>query len=412
MPTLLQINPAKNILSTGKIVEQIGVIAEEKGWKCYIASASRYTRSGKIEHLKIGGLVSEYFHAFFFSTLLDMNGLGSYIATKRLISKIKRIKPDVIHLHNLHGHYINYKLIFEYLKESGIPVVWTLHDCWSFTGGCSYFEFTGCEGWKHNCRNCAYKGGYPMSTIVNRASKNYILKKKLFTSLDNLTIVAVSKWLGNLASQSFLRKYPIKTIYNGIDTDVFKSSQNTLRDKLGLNGKFVMIAVASVWIPEKGLNDYIKLSKILKENEELILIGINSEVKKILPDRILSIPKTSNQKELAEYYSMADVLLNLSYQETFGLTTIEAMACGTPAIVYNKTASPELILPETGFIVEAGDIEGIRKAINILETKGKEKYSYACKKHAEEEFSKSVCYQKYIDLYNNLISCNHPKLAY
>lgn len=404
MPILLQINPAKNVLSTGKIVEQIGMLAEENGWKCYIASASRYTRSGKIEHIKIGGIVSEYFHAFFYSTLLDMNGLGSYFATKRLIKKIKRIKPDVIHLHNLHGHYVNYKLIFNFLKESNIPVVWTLHDCWSFTGGCSYFEFTGCEGWKHNCKKCTYKGGYPMSTIVNRASRNYALKKELFTSIDDLTIVAVSKWLGHLASQSFLRKFPIKTIYNGIDTEVFVPSKSTLRDRLGLNGKFVMIAVASVWIPEKGLNDYIKLSNMLKNDEQLILVGITTEIKKELPSNILAIAKISNQKELAEYYSMSDVLLNLSYQETFGLTTIEAMACGTPAIVYNKTASPELITPETGFLVEAGDMNCIRCSIDILKTEGKRKYTSACKKRANEYFSKKVCYQKYIDLYNHLIS--------
>ncbi|CEA15276.1 group 1 glycosyl transferase [Fermentimonas caenicola] len=403
MKTLLQINSVVNSGSTGRIAEEIGQTAIAAGWESYIAygrnerpSSSKLIKIGNNNDIKLHGLKTRLF---------DRHGLGSRSATDEFIKQIEVIKPDIIHLHNLHGYYINIEVLFHYLKKVNVPVVWTFHDCWPITGHCSYFTFVGCEKWKTQCYECPQKTKYPASYFIDSSRKNYILKKELFTSLSNLTLVSVSQWLSGILNESFLQKYPIKVINNGINTEVFKpSSSNTFRVKYGFEDKFILLGVASIWDERKGLKDYIELSKLLGRDFQIVLVGLTKKQIEQLPDNILGIERTESVEMLAEIYSSANIVLNLSYEETFGLTTVEGFACGTPGIVYNATASPELIDVSTGIVVEQGNINKLTEAIYSIKKKGKEYYSEACVNRAHKLYKKEDRYKEYIQLYNELIS--------
>lgn len=400
---VLQINTVVNTSSTGRIAEEIGLTAMSNGWESYIAygrnerpSSSKLIKIGNNNDIKLHGLKTRLF---------DRHGLGSRSATDEFIKQIEVIKPDIIHLHNLHGYYINIEVLFHYLKKVNVPVVWTFHDCWPITGHCSYFTFVGCEKWKTQCYECPQKTKYPASYFIDSSRKNYILKKELFTSLSNLTLVSVSQWLSGILNESFLQKYPIKVINNGINTEVFKpSSSNTFRVKYGFEDKFILLGVASIWDERKGLKDYIELSKLLGRDFQIVLVGLTKKQIEQLPDNILGIERTESVEMLAEIYSSANIVLNLSYEETFGLTTVEGFACGTPGIVYNATASPELIDVSTGIVVEQGNINKLTEAIYSIKKKGKEYYSEACVNRAYKLYKKEDRYKEYIQLYNELIS--------
>ena len=406
MPKLLQIDSCLGIYSTGHITEGIAEIAMNRGWECYIAHGARYIGKTIQNSYKITSKYDEYFH-YINSLLFDTHGLHSTLATKKLLKWIDYINPDVINLHCIHGYHINYEILFDYLQLKNIPVVWTFHDCWSFTGHCSHFESVGCDKWKIECNNCALKYDYPKCVGFDNSRRNYKIKKKTFLSIPNLEIVSVSKWLNGLVCQSFFKDMPKRVIYNGIDTDIFKYRESNLRERYGLCNKIVLIAAASTWSQAKGLSDYIELSKRLSDEYKIVLVGLTDKHIQSLPKGILPIPKTNNAIELAELYSMADISLNLSYQETFGLTTVEAMACGTPVIVYNKTASPELITPETGIVVKAGNLEDLIYAIKTISLNGKAKYSKECIERAKKEFDKKARFNDYINLYDSLIGRNH-----
>ena len=402
MKLLLQINSVVNSGSTGRIAEEIGQAAIKAGWKSYIA----YGRNDRPSHSKLIKIGNEWdikMHGFQ-TRLFDRHGLGSKSATKELIGKIKEISPDIIQLHNIHGYYINIEILFKYLRKTNIPVVWTFHDCWPITGHCSYFTFVGCEKWKKKCYDCPQITSYPASWLVDRSEKNFHLKKELFTSLPNLTLVPVSKWLSGILEESFLQGYSIKLIHNGINTDVFKpSTSRHFRSKHGLEHKFLLLGVASVWSPRKGLKDFIELSKHLNSDYQIVLVGLSREQIEQLPNNILGIERTESVEELAIMYSEADIVLNLSYEETFGLTTVEGFACGTPGIVYNATASPELVDQSTGLVVEPGDINGLIDAIIQIKQKGKQSYSKACVNRAHRLYKKEDRFQEYIDLYESLL---------
>lgn len=402
MKTLLQINSVVNSGSTGRIAEEIGQTAIATGWESYIAYG-RNDRPSKSELIKIGNDQDIILHGLQ-TRLFDRHGLGSKSATQDLVEKIEKIKPDIIHLHNIHGYYINIEILFKYLQNIGIPVVWTFHDCWPMTGHCSYFTFVGCEKWKTQCFSCPQKTDYPASWLIDRSEKNFNLKKKLFTSLPNVTLVPVSNWLSGILEESFLQNYPLKVIHNGINTEVFRPSTGTVfRKKHCFENKFILLGVASVWSPRKGLKDFIALSKLLNNDYQIVLVGLTRKQMEQLPDSILGIERTESVEELAEIYSAVDIVLNLSYEETFGLTTVEGFACGTPGIVYNATASPELIDETTGFVVEPGDIEGLMKAINQIKEKGKQYYTVACVDRAHRLYRKEDRYREYIELYEQLI---------
>lgn len=397
MPKILQLNVTANWGSTGKIAEGIGIAAMERGWESTIAYG-RYKNPSQSLLLNVGSKLDIYLH-YALNRIFDGEGLGSLRATKALIRKIESISPDIIHLHNIHDHWLNYPILLEYLAKITTPIVWTFHDCWAYTGGCSYYSFNNCDKWKTECRNCQFKHILPS---LDQTERQFKLRQFLINSIKNLTIVTVSNWLCNEVYQSFIKR-PIYTIYNGIDIEVFKP-KNHFIDKYDINGRKVLLGVASSWSERKGLEDYIKLSNDLPSEYVLCLVGLSNKQLKKIPNSIIGIERTQNSEELAQLYSMAEIVLNLSREETFGLTTVEGAACGTPGIVYNTTASPELITPETGFIVNEGDLEGVLKAINDIAQKGKIYYTNNCRNRVLQEFNSKIQFSKYIDLYEEILS--------
>jgi putative colanic acid biosynthesis glycosyltransferase len=400
---LLQICVEGNTGSTGTIAESIGLQAIQKGWESYIAYG-RNSRQSKSKLIRIGTDWDTRFHALE-TRIFDNHGLGSRCATTKLINKIKNIQPDIIHLHHLHGYYINIVILFKFLSKSKIPVVWTFHDCWSFTGHCTYFDFVGCDKWKTECNNCPQKNEYPKSIFLDNSRQNFNLKKALFTSISNLTIVSVSNWLNNLVAQSFFKNSNHICIYNGIDLETFKplDSPHEVKVKYKIENKFVLLGAATIWDRRKGLSDFIKLSQYLKQDEVIILVGLDKIQIKNLPPNIIGLSRTDNRNELANLFGAADVFLNLSVEETFGLTTAESMACGTPVIVYNKTASPELVTENTGFVVEKDDILAVINAIKNIKKNKKSFYKTECRKRAIEKFNSIDNFKAYMDLYEKII---------
>lgn len=403
---LLQINVTANSGSTGRIAEDIGLLATSNGWESLIAygrtnnkSKNKVIRIGSDFDIKVHGLLTRVFdnHSF---------GFSSKWATKKLIKEIDNIKPDIIHLHNIHGYYINSKVLFEYLSKLNIPIVWTFHDCWSFTGHCGYFDLIGCEKWKTGCYSCPLKTSYPASFVFDRSKKNYIEKKKLFNSIKNLTIVPVSNWLGDLVKESFLSTNNIKVIHNGIDINTFKPSTNNkeIRGKFGLKDEFIVLGVADTWSERKGLKDFIKLSRLINENTKIILVGLSQKQIDNLPNNIIGIRRTENVKQLADLYSMADLFLNLTYEDNFPTTNLEALACGTPILTYKTGGSIEAVSEDTGFIVEKGDLDSVIKVINEVRSKGKEFYSDKCRERAVSCFNKDDRFMDYINLYNEFLN--------
>ena len=403
MLTLLQINTSLNRNSTGKIAEQIASLARTNGWDTYIIHGPRYVNKSDMHTLQTVTSFGEKLHALK-SMLLGVHGLGSSCATKRIIREIIRIQPDIIHLHNIHGYYINYKVLFEYLNSVEIPIVWTLHDCWPITGHCTFFDSIDCERWKNGCYKCPLKNDYPKSIIFDRSKENYILKKNLFTSVKNVTIIPVSQWLGDIVKQSFLSKYPYKVIHNGIDISIFSPKQSNLRSELNINDKIIVLGVASIWHERKGLDDFVKLAELLPEVYCIILIGISLKQKEILPKNIITVSRTESQKDLAEYYSIADVYVNPTYSDNFPTTNLEAMACGTPVITYQTGGSPEAVTHETGLVVAKGDFDGLVNAIKEIRAKGKAYYTLSCRQRAIDFYNKNDRYQDYINLYNELLN--------
>ena len=402
MPILLQINSIINSGSTGRIAEEIGLKAIANGWESYIAFG-RNDRPSKSHKIKIGNKLGIYWHVFI-TRLFDKHGLGSKRATKQLVEDIKKIQPDIIHLHNIHGYYLNYKVLFEYLKTANTPIVWTLHDCWTMTGHCAYFDYISCDKWKTHCCSCPQKKSYPKS-FYDRSFKNYELKKELFSSkITDMVLVPVSEWLSNLLADSFLSEISKKMIHNGIDIAVFTPQQSDLKKKLNIENKFILLGVANIWDKRKGLDDFKKLNASLKEDEVIILVGLSEEQIKELPSGVIGISRTENMKQLAEFYSIADVFINPTWEDNYPTTNLEATACGTPVITYKTGGSPESVFPETGLIVEQGNFEELRKTVNTIKQNGKSYYTNACLERAIRLFDKNDRYEDYINLYSELIN--------
>lgn len=397
---VVQINTYYGYGSTGKIVKDLEKKQLDSGIQPYILYGKWDTRGeNKTNAIKINTKIGYYFHKIQ-THLLGKHGFYSKKETTKAVKILDELNPDIIHLHNLHGHYINVKILIEYIIYKDIPVVWTFHDCWPFTGHCAHFFSVGCEKWKNICVNCPLKYSYPRSFLFDRSKESFIDKKELFLSIPRLQIVTVSDWLNSLVKQSIFKERKVRTIHNWIDTDVFFYRQSdTLIKKYNLEGKFIILGVAASWTKNKGIDDFIKLSEKLDRDEQIVLVGEMS--RKNLPSNILSVGVAKNQKELVEFYSMADVYVNLSKQETFGLTTAEAMSCGTPVIVYNITACPEVIGNENcGYTVDPGNIDMIYMRIKDIKRNGKEKYSHNCIQRVKKMFNKEDRLNEYIEIYN------------
>lgn len=409
MKKLLQINPVLRInTSTGRIMQEIGELAIRNGWKTYVAYSKG--RDGikecQSELIPVGNIFSVAWHGAM-TRLFDRHGLASDCATKDFIRKIKEIKPDIIHIHNIHGYFLNYRILFEYLSKSGIPVVWTVHDCWLYTGHCYYYSFARCDKWQYGCGHCSQKKEFPASILFDRSKQNFKDKKDAFTSMpvDKLTIVPVSEWIKGEMQNSFFRNYNFKVIHNGINTDVFNVyDSSSVREKYNLGNKNIILGVASIWSREKGLYDFIEMAGMLNGNEVIVLVGIKPEEKKLLPDNIVAIARTENIRQLAELYSAADAFVNPTWQDNYPTVNLEAIACGTPVVTYQTGGSIEAVAEGTGIVVKQGDVSGLLDAVRGIIMKGKDAYRGICREYAVRNFRKEDRYSDYLKLYDQLLN--------
>lgn len=379
--------------STGHIMFGIARVASEHG--IIADTATGYSTHPIKElpdnHIQIGGVVGKSVHLAV-SRLTGKNGCYSRKATQKLLRHIERENYDLLHLHNLHGWYINIPMLFNYIKKHNISIVWTLHDCWAMTGQCPYFTMVKCDKWKIGCHDCPQYKQYPAS-YVDRTKTMWKLKKKWFTGVQNMTIVTPSQWLADLVKESFLAEYPVKVINNGIDLSVFKPTKNDFREVYGLQNKKIVLGVAFGWGDRKGYRDCLKLAELLNEDYHLVLVGVSKEQIATLPKNVLGIERTNSQKELAAIYSASDVFTNTTYEDNYPTVNLEARACGLPIITYRTGGSPESAGTDA-VVVEVGDIQGLKKAIEAtIQTKKQQT--------EDEEISSEAKFAKYIELYNS-----------
>lgn len=407
MKRLLQINPVLRVnTSTGRIMQEIGELAMQNGWESYIAYSRG--RDGikpcRSQLIPVGNRWSVAWHGLE-TRFFDRHGLASDSATRRFVKQVKELNPDVIHIHNIHGYFLNYKILFDFLAKSGIPVVWTIHDCWLYTGHCYYYSFVGCNKWQTGCHHCSQKREFPASWLFDRSRQNFIDKKEAFTQLatDQLTIVPVSEWIMGEMRQSFLKEYRFQVIHNGINTDVFTVCDSIrVRTRYGLGNKHILLGIASIWSREKGWFDFMELAKLLRNDEVIVLVGVKPEAKKQLPANIVGIARTENVGQLAELYSAADAFINPTWQDNYPTVNLEAIACGTPVITYRTGGSIEAVTEKTGLVIDQGDVEGLLNAFRMVVRRGKEYYEKQCREYALTHFRKEDRYQEYLDLYQRL----------
>ena len=372
--------------STGTIAKAIHKRLIEQGHEsCIFYGGGTATEKNMF---RIGGYVSLHSHAVL-SRNLGRQGYFSVFATLRFLKRLKMIGPDVIHLHNLHGSYLNLPLLFRYLKKTEAKIVVTLHDCWLFTGKCPHFTVAGCERWKESCGHCSQLSGYPRSKVDTTAKCLRDKKKWLSGFGDRLRVIAVSNWLRDTARASFLAQYTIETIYNGVDHSTFYPMDGAqVRKKYGLGERFVILGVSSNWNEQKGLGEFLRLSEQLAEDEVIVLVGLTREQAAQMPERIVGITRTEDQRELAQLYSAADVFVNTSREETFGLVTAEAMACGTPVVVYDSTACGEIVEPEDGVVLPADRPDLLRDGIASARGMQVQRHTRFCQGQMVDEYLK------------------------
>ena len=388
---ILIINSVCGIKSTGRICTDLACMLEKEGNEVKIAYGRDIVLSQfKKYAVKIGSNLDNNLHGLR-ARLFDGSGFGSNFATRRLIKWIKNYNPDIIHLHNLHGYYINIKVLFNYIRSCDKRIIWTLHDCWPFTGHSAYCDAVNCEKWETSCFNCPQKLLYPKS-YIDRSKHNWKLKKDIFNGIKNLTIVTPSQWLSSLVKRSFLNKYPTVVISNGINTNIFYPQKNDLKANYGLKDKIVLLGVASIFDYLKGIDDFIELSRILDDNYRIVLVGKINNHKLLLPTNIIHIENTNSQEELAKLYNMADIFLNLTKQDTYPTVNLEAIACGLPLITYDVGGSTEIAKRYGGIVVKRGDFEQLLLAIRSIKR-------ININSRLEIDLDESLCITKYLNLY-------------
>ena len=372
---LAVINSVAGYGSTGKLAEMLGntegvqsrIYYGRKSAAADLKGASKQALQDDA-HFYFGGTASFAGHMLK-TFLFDSHGFESTSKTAEMIEDLKAFAPDLVHLHNLHGYYLNIELLFAYLKESKVPVIWTLHDCWAFTGHCAHYTSVHCEKWKTRCVNCPALGHYPPTFNGRNTAKNQSRKKEVFTSLDagQMTIVTPSVWLKEEAEQSFLAKYRILAVPNGIDPGIFTRRESSFRKDHGIEDRFVILAAASNWYKEKGAEDLVKLAQKLPEGTCLVAVGVSGSLKNRLRlPNVITLERTESASQMAELYSSADVFVNLTQEDTFPTVNIEAQACGCPVITYAVGGSPEIMTEHTGIAVPAEDIDALTGMIKVM----------------------------------------------
>lgn len=400
MKKLLQINPViKENTSTGKIMRTLGELAQAAGWESYVAYSR--ARDGVPPHssrlVPVGNKADLLLH-WVATRLFDAHGLASRLATRRFVARLRELNPDVIHIHNIHGYFLNYKMLSRALAQMGKPVVWTVHDCWLYTGHCYHYASAGCERWKTGCHHCPQKKAFPASWLLDRSRRNWEDKKKAFCSIPGLTLVTVSRWMKGEIARSFLGGVRCEVIHNGINLDTFRPSPSA---ETALAYGTYYLAVASIWLPEKGLQDLEKLSSVLDADERLVVVGKRPSGHRF-PRNVICLERTADAAALAALYTEAVALVNPTWQDNYPTVNMEAIACGTPVVSYRTGGSPESITPQTGRVVEQGDVEGLAEALHAIRRQGKEHFSEACRAYALAHFSACDRFNDYIRLYESL----------
>lgn len=396
MRSIIQLNLG-NYGSTGLVMRGISKLSEVYDYYMYCGyPSSPINNAAQSKDIIIGTYFTRRIGVKI-AQITGMNGCVSLFSTIKLLRYFDRIQPGIIHFHNLHNSYVNLPLLFKYIKKHSIPVIWTLHDCWSFTGQCPHFTLVNCDKWKTGCHHCPQYRDYPAS-YVDRTKTMWKLKRKWFTGIKNLTIVTPSQWLADLVKQSFLKDYPVKVINNGIDLKIFKPTPSNFREKHSLHNKYIVLGVAFGWGKRKGLDVFIELSKRLDQSKyQIVLVGTDDKVDKQLPANIISIHRTQNQNELAEIYTAADVFANPTREENYPTVNMEAIACGTPVLTFRTGGSPEILDESTGSVVDCDDIDAMEKEIvRICEEKPYTEEDYL---NRAISFDMNDRFQEYIDLY-------------
>lgn len=399
---IIQINATAMIGSTGKIMCELDDVIRQTGNVGYTACA--YTTDYLLPNQYCTNKGNYQFPLkknILFSRITGCTGYRYKHSTKQLVEWIASKRPDVIHLHNIHGDWLHLKTLFDYLSKNNIPVVWTLHDCWPFTGRCSHFELCSCQKWKTKCFRCKNRRVYPITYMFDFSKMMYRHKRKMFTSIEKMIIVTPSQWLKNYVEESYLKKYPVRVIHNGIDTTRYCETKDESDKGFNQESKKILLGVASSWSETKGFTDLLEINKRIDHNQyRIVMIGLSERQMKMMPETILGIKRTNSQEELIKWYSRAYAFLNLTYQDNFPTTNLEALACGTPVITYKTGGSPESIDPQTGFVVEKGDVDGVLKKIMEIGTIDRSN----CSSSARKLFEKRDRYNEYIKIYEEVLN--------
>lgn len=396
---IVQINTVFGTGSTGNIVADIYKLSDQAGFEPLVAFG-RGKIPNNIHGYKIGNFLDFTGHVLI-NFFQGKSGFGSKTVTRHFLDWLDEIKPNILHLHNIHGFYLHVGLLFDYIRAHNIPIVWTLHDCWPLTGQCAFFEHSGCDKWKSGCRQCpVYRTDYPYSLFKDNSLENYIIKKHTFTNIKNMTIVTPSQWLAEIVRQSYLSAYPVITIPNGIDLDIFKPMPKGSYS----SGPKIILGVANIWDHRKGVDYFLRLAKMLDESYHIVLIGLNRKqqtyIQKEYGKQITALTRTSNRTELALWYNRAYAYVNPTLEDNFPTTNLEALACGTPVITFRTGGSPESIIDDCGIVVEKGNLTNLYEAILSLED-NKIISPASCRSRALK-YDKTTCFQHYLDLYTTL----------
>ncbi len=351
--------------STGRIMLQIADRAREQGHEVYTFSRAWDKQPpAPVGHAFFGTVLDNVIHHTV-GPFFGKNEMLSARGTRMLIRRLEEIAPDVIHLHNLHGWYIHVPVLFDYIRKKGIRVVWTLHDCWAFTGNCCYFTAAGCDKWKSGCHDCPIHRAYP-GTRRDVTDKMWQNKKSWFLGLPNMTLVAPSHWLAGLVRDSFLKEYPVRVIHNGIDLSIFRPRESDFRRRYRCEDKYILLGVALGWGPRKGTDVFVELARRLDTSYQIVLVGTDDGIDRMLPPNIISIHRTHNQEELAEIYTAADLFVNPTREENFPTVNLESLACGTPVLTFKTGGSPECIDGSCGSVVPCDDVEALLDEIRRI----------------------------------------------
>ena len=405
---ILQINTIYKQKSTGRTCWELEKILEAKGHYSFTIHQVGETSDPRHSYV-VNRKFGYYFHKVM-SRITGLDGYYSYWATRRAIRIIKKQKPDIIHLRNLHGGYLHLPSLFKFLSLYNRPIVYSIHDTWAYTGKCPEYENVQCDKWKSECNECPQWKRYPKSFFFDRSKKMFYDKKHWYADIKDLTVVGVSDYMKNESSQSVLfNGRRIERVYNWINLDVFHPfddiQNRETRARYGMSDKFLVIGVSSYWSKNTEYEEICTLAKQIGREAQVCLVG-GVDIK--LPYKNMHhIPNTNSIDELARIYSCADAFICLSTAESFGKVAAEALACGTPIVVYDSTGIKEIPGNDCGSIVEKHNISGVKEKLLEIKEKGKKSYSFACRKRAEKLFNYMVNAEQMISLYKEILEKNH-----